>query len=143
MRERLVYVSRAAPGIGAREAYDIIRVSHNRNSRYGLTGALMLVDGHFLQVLEGDAIRVRERYARIATDPRHTDVVLRQSAGIEQLSFGNDWMAMRLDDEITHATREAHGYSPGFPADRFDGDRLVAFALACCRAHGDGRQSTV
>jgi hypothetical protein len=143
MRERLVYVSRAALGIGAREAYDIIRVSHNRNSRYGLTGALILFDGHFLQVLEGDAIRLRERYARIATDPRHTDVVLRQCAAVRHLSFESDWMAMRHDDEITHATRERYGYSPGFPADRFDGDRLVAFALACCRAHVDGQQSAV
>jgi hypothetical protein len=143
MHERLVYVSRAALGIVAREAYDIIRVSHNRNSRYGLTGALILVDGHFLQVLEGNAIRVRERYARIATDPRHTDVELRQSTGVEQLSFGSDWMAMRHDNEITHATREAHRYAPGFPADRFDGDRLVAFAVACCRVHVDGRHSAV
>ena len=50
MHDRLVYVSRAALGIGAGEAYDNIRVSHNRNSRYGLTGALILFDGHFLQV---------------------------------------------------------------------------------------------
>ena len=143
MRERLVYVSCAAPGIGAREAYDIIRVSHNRNSRHGLTGALILIDNHFLQVLEGDGFRVRERYARIATDPRHTQVQLRQSAVIQQLSFADDWMALRHDDEIAQATRDAHAYAPGFPSDRFDGDRLVAFALACCRAHFVGQQLSV
>jgi hypothetical protein len=138
MLERLVYVSRAAPGVGALEAYDIIRTSHNRNSRYSLTGALILLDGYFLQVLEGDAFRIRERYARIATDPRHTHVELRQSVAIQGLSFADDWMALRHDDEIAAATREAHGYRRGFPVDQFDGDRLVAFAIACCRARLEG-----
>lgn len=141
MHERLVYVSRAAPGIGPRDAYDIIRVAQNRNSRYGVTGALILVDGHFLQVIEGDAFRIRERYARIAIDPRHTHLEVRQSGRIQQLSFADEWMALRHDDEITHATREAFDYMPGFPVHRFDGDRLVAFALACCRAHVEGQQS--
>jgi hypothetical protein len=141
MYERIVYVSRAAPGIGARDAYDIIRVSHNRNGRYGMTGALLLVDGHFLQVLEGDGFRIRERYARIATDPRHTDVELRQSRRIQQLSFVGEWMALRHDDEIAPHTREAHGYAPGFPTDHFDGDRLVAFAVACCSAHAQSQRS--
>ncbi len=141
MLERLVYVSRAATGITARDAYDIIRVSHNRNSRYGLTGALILIDGHFLQVLEGDAFRIRERYARIAADPRHTEVELRQSVRIQELRFADEWMALRHDEEIALATREAYGYSPGFPADRFDGDRLVAFAFACCGMHVEGQQS--
>jgi hypothetical protein len=139
MYERLVYVSCAAPGIGAREAYDIIRVSHNRNSRYSLTGALILVDGFFLQVLEGDAFQLKTRYARIVTDPRHTDVDLRQSTRVQQLSFADDWMALRHDEDITPSMREEFGYRPGFPVERFDGDRLVAFTLACCRAHVDGQ----
>ncbi len=134
MHERVVYVSRAAPGTGAAEAYDIIRVSHNRNSRFGLSGALIFVDGFFLQVLEGDGVSVRERYARILTDPRHTAVEMRQSTQTAQRSFGGDWMALRRDDEIGPAVRQAFGYAPGFPAERFDGDRLVAFALACCAA---------
>jgi hypothetical protein len=139
MHERIVYVSQVAPGIGARDAYDIIRVAHNRNSRFGLTGALILVDGHFLQVLEGDGFRLRERYARIATDPRHTGVELRQSRSIQELSFVGEWMALRHDGEVDQATRDAHGYVPGFPVDRFDGERLVAFALACCGSHLGGR----
>lgn len=141
MYERLVYVSRAAASVKAPDAYDIIRVSLNRNSRYGLTGALILIDGYFLQVLEGDTYQVRERFERIATDARHTDVELRQSARIPHLGFADEWMALRHDDEVTHAVRDAFGYAPGFPADRLDGDRLVAFALACCRAQAEDLQS--
>lgn len=143
MHERLVYVSRAVPDIGPRDAYDIIRVAQNRNSRYGVTGALILVDGHFLQVLEGDAFRIRERYARIAIDPRHTQIEVRQSRCIQQLTFSDEWMALRHDNEVTQITRETFGYAPGFPADRFDGDRLVAFALACYRAQVPCQQQSV
>ena len=133
MNERIVYTSQAAPGVGAREAYDIIRVSHNRNSQFGLTGALIFLDDHFLQVLEGDGWQLRDRYAVIAADPRHTHVVLRQSIRIDRLSFPDEWMALRHGDGVSAATRLAFGYAPGFPAPQFDGDGLAAFALACCR----------
>jgi len=135
MSERIVYTSRAAPGVGPREAYDIIRVSHNRNSHYGLTGALILLDDHFLQVLEGDGYALRERYAVIAADPRHTGVSMRQAMTTARPTFPDEWMALRHGDGITDATRRAFGYAPGFPATQFDGDKLVAFALACCREH--------
>jgi predicted signal transduction protein with EAL and GGDEF domain len=38
---------------------------------------LMLIDGCFLQVPEGDGFRVRERLARIAKDPTHVELDLR------------------------------------------------------------------
>lgn len=132
MIERIVYVSRAAPGIGLREAYDIIRTSHNRNRQHNLTGALILIDGHFLQVLEGDAWQVRERFARIATDPRHSQVEVRLQDRVAQPTFGGEWMALRHGDAIGDDVRAAFGYAPGLPADRMDGLRLVEFARAAC-----------
>lgn len=134
MNERIVYVSRAAPGIVERDAYDIIRVSHNRNSRFGLTGALILLDGYFLQVLEGDAHRLRERYQRIVADPRHSHIVKRQAITTSRRCFPTEWMALRHGDAVSEATRRAFDYAPGYPQARFDGERLVAFALACCLA---------
>ncbi len=142
MTERIVYVSRAAPGIAARDAYDIIRVSHNRNSKLGLTGALIFLDGHFLQVLEGDRFRVRERLAAISADPRHSGLELRQTAAAPVRAFADDWMALRLGDGISEATRQAFGYVPGFPPERFNADQLVAFAQACCRDHAVGQAAT-
>jgi hypothetical protein len=138
MIERIVYVSRSAPGIGPREAYDIVRVSHNRNSQRLLTGALIFLDGHFLQVLEGEGYHVRERLAVIAADTRHTGLVVRQSLAAPQRAFAGDWMALREGDGIDPATLQALGYAPGFPDERIDGDRLLAFAKACCRAHVQG-----
>lgn len=132
MFERLVYVSRAAPGIGARDCYDIIRQAHNRNSRDGLTGALLFLDGHFVQVLEGNRHRVRERFQVIAADPRHTAVDLRQSVATDLPLFPGDWMALRSEAEIDPAVKARFGYQPGLPAAQFDGDRVVAFVQACC-----------
>ena len=48
--------------------YDNIRVAHNRNSECNLTGALLFLDGYFVQVLEGEPLRVQERFAIIAAD---------------------------------------------------------------------------
>lgn len=132
MFERLVYVSRCAPGVTDRDVYDIIRVSHNRNSQSGLTGGLLFIDQHFVQVLEGSRIEVRKRYKSIATDPRHTHVELRQMQRSDNLVFPDNWMALRSGHEIPAAVKAEFGYVPGLPAECFGGDRVVDFVLACC-----------
>jgi hypothetical protein len=132
MFERIVYVSRARADVGAREAYEIIRVSHNRNSRFGLTGALLFVDGFFLQVLEGDSFELGKRYAAILADPRHEQIDLRQRTEAAGPLFANEWMALRLDDGIPAELKNRFGYEPGFPAERFNTERLIEFALAAC-----------
>jgi len=137
MLERIVYVSRIAPGVGAQHTYDIVRSSHNRNSALGLTGGLLLLDGHFVQVLEGDRLRVRERYAAIARDPRHTQLELRQSVPTERPLFPGEWMALRHEADIGVDLRAAFGYRPGLPAAVFDGERIAAFVRAACAATAD------
>jgi Sensors of blue-light using FAD len=132
MFERLVYVSRATAGTGASAVYDIIRTSHNRNSVLGLTGGLLYIDDHFVQVLEGEQLRVRERFERIACDPRHTNVEVRQVIASERPVFPGEWMAVRHGAEIGPELRAAFGYEPGLPAARFDGERIIAFVLAAC-----------
>lgn len=134
MIERLIYVSRAAPGLDARAVFDIARRAHNRNSRLLLTGALLHLDGHFLQVLEGDPRRVRERFERIAADPRHADVQLRLHAAVPARAFPDDWMALRTADELDAALLQRHGHVAGWPADRFDAARLLALLQDCCAA---------
>lgn len=132
MYERLVYVSRAAEGIDARDAYDIIRTAHNRNSRLGLTGALVFVDGHFAQVLEGDPYGLRQRFEIIRRDRRHRDIELRALETVDHRCFPDDWMALRHDDAVPADVRARFGYAPGFPAERFPAERLLAFVRACC-----------
>lgn len=134
MFERLVYVSEAAPGVGARDAYDIIRTAHNRNSETGLTGALLFIEGHFVQVLEGDSFHLRQRFAKIAADPRHINVQLRECVAIDERLFPSDWMALRQGEGVPLDVQRSFGYVPGFPPDTFPPERLVAFVRACCDA---------
>ncbi len=131
MFERLLYVSRAAPGIGARDAYDIVRTAHNRNSRLGLTGALVFVDGHFVQVLEGDAFHLRQRFAAIAADPRHTDVQVRLHVAIDERLFPDEWMALRQGDDVPDAVRREFGDVPGVSLQDLPPECLLAYVRAC------------
>ncbi len=133
MYERLAYVSRAAAHVGARDCYDIIRAAHNRNSQFGLTGGLLFLDGHFIQVLEGDRFRMQERFAVIAADPRHTDLGLRLRQRTDTLLFPGEWMALRSEAQIDPVLRERFGYRPGLPSAHFSGAQIVDFVLACCQ----------
>jgi hypothetical protein len=137
MFERLVYVSEAAPGVGAHDAYDIIRIAHNRNSQAGLTGALVFIDGHFVQVLEGDSFHLRQRFAKIAADPRHVKVQVRECVAIADRIFPRDWMALRQGEGVPPDVRRSFGYEPGFPPSAFPPDRLIAFVRACCDASSE------
>lgn len=134
MFERLVYVSRVAPGVGPRDAYDIVRTAHNRNSQIGLTGALLFIDGCFVQVLEGDSFHLRQCFAKIAADPRHVDVQLRECVAIAERLFPREWMALRQGDGVPLAVQQAFGYVAGFPPAIFPPERLVGFVRACCDA---------
>jgi hypothetical protein len=133
MYKRLAYVSRAAAGINARDAYEIIRVSVNRNSRLQLSGGLVFIDQHFVQVLEGHPERVDARYAVISADPRHDGVELRQSVNCDRLLFEGSWMAFSSDAQISPELRVQHGITPANPVHLLAPDALVAFVLACCQ----------
>ncbi|PZF60157.1 hypothetical protein DEI92_07215 [Curtobacterium sp. MCBD17_034] len=61
--------------------------SRANNARAGLTGVLLHQDGQFMQVLEGPDDAVRERYAIIASDPRHGAVQLVAQESIAERRF--------------------------------------------------------
>lgn len=132
MFDRIAYVSRAAGGVGPREVYDIIRSAHNRNGAAGLTGALVFVDGHFVQVLEGERFRLDACLARIAADPRHEALDLRTRSVADHRMFPGEWMALRQRSDIAPGVLDAAGYQPGLPPARFSGAQVEAFVRAAC-----------
>ena len=69
---QLAYMSAARPGMSDAEVHDILRASTVNNQRDGLSGMLLLVDGSFFQVLEGDKNKVDLAYSRISKDRRHS-----------------------------------------------------------------------
>jgi hypothetical protein len=87
MLVRLMYASRAVPAIDQEELLAILKKSKANNPKSGVTGALCFSEGVFLQVLEGGRTAVNKLYNRIASDARHTDVVLLNYEEIEERRF--------------------------------------------------------
>ncbi|HWE02455.1 MAG TPA: BLUF domain-containing protein [Tepidisphaeraceae bacterium] len=69
---RLMYISDAAVKIVDDELSALIAAASLNNETLGITGLLLYSGGHFLQVLEGEELRVNSLYSRIVLDPRHT-----------------------------------------------------------------------
>ena len=70
---QLTYASRTSKTLVPEDLKDILAASQRNNSRVGVTGALCLANGIFLQQLEGDRTAVSLLYHRILLDPRHRD----------------------------------------------------------------------
>ena len=73
---------------------DILKVARTRNADLGITGALMLYDDWFAQVLEGPQAAVEALYARIRTDPRHDAIRLSEAGPAPKRLFGKWAMAL-------------------------------------------------
>lgn len=74
---RLVYRSRSLLSReNGRELDDIFRSSVRNNLRNRVTGCLANPEGYFVQVLEGEASAVDSLVKRLASDNRHTDIVV-------------------------------------------------------------------
>ena len=70
---RIVYRSRSRiePARSGLALSDILGVARNKNTALGITGALMLYQDWFAQVLEGAEARVRALFAPTRSDGRH------------------------------------------------------------------------
>ena len=87
MLVRLMYASRAADSVDQEALASILKKSKANNPGIGVTGVLCFSGGIFLQVLEGGRSPVSALYNRIASDPRHRDVVLLSYEEVGERSF--------------------------------------------------------
>lgn len=89
---RTVYISKAVGKAGQNllSIVEILGESQRNNARDGLTGLLLSHDGWFLQVLEGDRGRIAMLMARLARDPRHTDIQVLAEGEAPDRAFA-DW----------------------------------------------------
>jgi hypothetical protein len=114
----LTYISTASTPFEPEQITALLLQSRENNERRGLTGMLLFKDGRFMQVLEGAAEDVRERYTVISADPRHTDVKTLLDESIEHRRFPQ-W-SMGFPHPADAELREAPGYDSFFetPAGR-------------------------
>ena len=84
---QLTYASRIAKALLPDDLKSILAASQRNNTRVGVTGALCLTNGIFLQQLEGDRTAVNALYHRILADPRHRDPAILDFSEIASRKF--------------------------------------------------------
>ena len=90
---------------------EIFSQARSNNKKAGITGALLLTDHYFVQVLEGDESVVLPLYERIRADDRHDDVILLESTTVEGRVFAK-WAMARVSSS-GHADIPLHAEDGG------------------------------
>ncbi len=94
---RLIYRSHSLLAGGGKDETAlaaILKQARSRNAERGITGALMLYDDWFAQVLEGPQAAVEALFATIKRDTRHDTVRLYEAAAVPKRLFGKWAMAV-------------------------------------------------
>ena len=86
----LTYTSWARPGISAEEVDAILSSARTNNPLDGISGLLIFNGSAFMQILEGSEEAVDRLAGRLASDPRHSNMSIRDERTIEARTFP-DW----------------------------------------------------
>ncbi|KMO43617.1 blue light sensor protein [Methylobacterium tarhaniae] len=93
----LIYFSRVAlsaePLERARQINDIARHAQKKNEFSVITSLLIVDQGYFIQILEGERMSVQETFQRISADPRHRDVHIVEWREITKREFVTSFAA--------------------------------------------------
>jgi hypothetical protein len=106
----VVYMSRAAVPFDDAALAGLLRGSRLRNEALGVSGLLVAKGGRFMQLLEGPAWSVEDRFAVISKDRRHSEVKSLVREDIERRRFDGWSMAYRALDDSDVAAED--GFSP-------------------------------
>lgn len=93
MTYQIIYSSEATAAMSVSDLERILADARSGNAARGVTGALVYVEGVFLQILEGKEATVRELMRHIAADSRHGAVKVFHEAEVDEPLFGNWRMA--------------------------------------------------
>ncbi len=105
----LVYMSVAVDEMTDDQLVAMLREARLRNDALGVSGLLLAKGGRFMQVLEGPAWSVEDRYAAIERDPRHHDVRSVSRETIETRRF--DGWSMAFGNPSDADLRQEPGFS--------------------------------
>lgn len=125
MQQRLLYISRIAPGLTDLDVHRIVASSRIRNRRLDITGVLAMGQRLFAQVLEGDAGALQVLMGSIGGDGRHDDVRVLLDHTTDQRLFQRWNMELLLSRVLDDALDAA--YDGGGNADALM-SRLLAQA---------------
>lgn len=132
----LVYVSKAVgsaagPAAGG-EVEAILSTARRKNPACGVTGALLVTEGRFVQALEGERDAVQATFDRISLDPRHEDIEVLSSQFADRPRFA-EWSMAFVGD--TPALRDRFADAPlAALGRRQTGDALLDFMFDVARS---------
>ena len=88
----LIYLSVAANkfGLDEKELDELLDSCRATNEKLGITGALLYIDGDFIQMIEGDEENVKELYLKIVRDSRHSSI-LKLTEGWREKRLFSEW----------------------------------------------------
>lgn len=90
MTYQIIYSSVSSTPMQLEGLEDLLARAQASNARRGITGALVYVDGSFLQIIEGEEDSVKRLMEKISGDLRHETVTILQSGEITSAVF-SDW----------------------------------------------------
>jgi hypothetical protein len=111
-----IYASKASPLFEEHTIPKLLEVARCNNTRRGITGMLLYIEGNFFQVLEGDEAAVTEVFGCICDDARHCRVtqIIREpiferafsewTMGFSNVDFGEVKSCIGENDFFTDAT---------------------------------------
>lgn len=121
---RLIYVSVSDPLTDVRT---ILVSARKNNLENGITGGLGLLDGIFIQYLEGPQTSVKAIFARISGDRRHKGIKLLEERAVPGRMF-TDWSMAQL--KWTDQTKVIfRSFSPGIELKLYETDPSTAAPL--------------
>lgn len=93
MTYQIIYSSEAATPMQHDDLEEILEQAQISNAAKGITGALVYADGVFLQILEGDRVKVQDLMAGIVRDLRHETVTVLREGEVPCAVFASWTMA--------------------------------------------------
>ena len=87
MTYQVIYSSRALEQLSLADLESILVDAREGNKKRGITGALIFVEGIFLQILEGERDAVHDLLGSIRKDSRHSELHVIYEAEIEHAMF--------------------------------------------------------
>jgi len=98
MNFQLTYKSKATPGVTNDTIKEILKSARRNNAVNKISGCLVFLENHFIQILEGDKELVKDLFETIKQDSRHSDIELLCWDDSDERLF-NSWGMLYFDNQ--------------------------------------------
>jgi hypothetical protein len=104
----IIYLSWATTPFTTAQLHELLTLARRRNTELDVTGILLYGNERFVQVLEGEESIVKEVYAHIRRDARHTNILTFANKPVAQRAF-TEW-AMAFQSVTPQQLEAVVGY---------------------------------